>query len=196
MSIDPQEVKKLRELTGAGMMDAKAALEEAAGDSDKAIELLRVKGLAKAGKKADRETSNGLIEAYVHGGKIGVLVEVNCETDFVARTDEFKNFVRDIAMHVAATAPEYVTSSDVPADRVAAERRTIEAEVAASGKPAEHAKKIVDGKLEKYLAQICLSDQAFVKDPNQTISELTKSMIAKLGENIVISKFSRLELGT
>lgn len=194
MSISAQDVKKLRDQTGAGMMDAKAALEEAGGDTKKAIEILRLKGLSKAQKKADRETKNGLIDAYIHSGKIGVLVEVNCETDFVARTDDFKSFVRDIAMHIAATDPRYVSRDQVPADVIEAEKTVIEKEVKASGKPAEHAEKIIAGKLDKYFAEICLLEQPFVKDPGQTVSDLTSSIIAKLGENIVISRFSRLAL--
>lgn len=195
MTIDPQEVKKLRELTGAGIMDAKTALEEAKGDHNKAVEVLRLKGLAKASKKADRETKNGLIETYVHGGKIGVLVEVNCETDFVARTDEFKELARDLAMHIAASAPRYLSKDEVPQSELEKERQIIEQEVAASGKPAEHADKIIEGKLNKFLEEICLLDQPFVKDPSITVGELTKSKIAKLGENIVVRRFCRLELG-
>lgn len=195
MTIDPQEVKKLRELTGAGIMDAKTALEEAKGDHNKAVEVLRLKGLAKASKKADRETKNGLIETYVHGGKIGVLVEVNCETDFVARTDEFKELARDLAMHIAASAPRYLSKDEVPQSELEKERQIIEQEVAASGKPAEHADKIIEGKLNKFLEEICLLDQPFVKDPSITVGELTKSKIAKLGENIVVRRFCRLEIG-
>lgn len=196
MTISAQDVKKLRDQTGAGMMDAKAALEEAGGNAEKALEVLRLKGLSKAQKKADRETKNGLIDAYIHGGKIGVLVEVNCETDFVARTDDFKDFVRDIAMHIAATDPRYISREEVPAELIEAEKTVIEKEVSASGKPAEHAEKIVAGKLDKFYAEICLLEQPFVKDPGQTISDLTKGMIAKLGENIVIGRFSRLALGS
>lgn len=176
-------------------MDAKTALEEAKGDHNKAVEVLRLKGLAKASKKADRETKNGLIETYVHGGKIGVLVEVNCETDFVARTDEFKELARDLAMHIAASAPRYLSKDEVPQSELEKERQIIEQEVAASGKPAEHADKIIEGKLNKFLEEICLLDQPFVKDPSITVGELTKSKIAKLGENIVVRRFCRLELG-
>lgn len=195
MSIDPQAIKELRATTGAGMMDVKAALEEAKGNRDKALEILRLKGLAKASKKANRQTENGLIEAYVHNGKIGVLVEVNCETDFVARTDEFKQLVRDLAMHIAATNPQYVSKDEVAKSVTEQERKIIEQEVAASSKPAEHVNKIVEAKLNKFLEEICLLDQPFVKDPSTTIAELIKSKIAKLGENIVIARFYRLELG-
>ncbi len=190
-----ENIKKLRGATGAGMMDAKSALEEAKGDYDKAIEVLRKKGLAKAAKKADRAAENGVIEAYVHGEKIGVLVEINCETDFVARTDDFKAFTRDVAMHIAATDPSYVDTTDIPEDIIEKERALITEEVVASGKPAEHAEKIVAGKLDKWYAEVCLLRQPFVKDPDQTIEALTKALIAKLGENIVIRRFVRFELG-
>lgn len=194
MSIE--DIKKLRQSTGAGMMDSKAALEEAKGDFDKAIVVLRKKGLAKAAKKADRTAENGVIESYTHGGKIGVLVEINCETDFVARTDDFKAFTHDVAMHIAAASPLYVDIADVPDEMVDKEKSMITQEVVASGKPAEFADKIVDGKLAKWYQEVCLNKQAFVKDPDQTIEELTKALIAKLGENIVIKRFARMELGS
>lgn len=191
-----EDIKKLREATGAGMMDAKSALEEAKGDYEKAVVVLRKKGLSKAAKKAERTTGVGVIESYVHGGKIGVLVEVNCETDFVARTDDFKNFTREIALHIAASAPSYVSQSDIPEDELKKEKDIIGEEVKASGKPAEHAQKIVEGKLSKWYEEICLLDQPFVKDPNQTIEQLRQALVAKLGENIVISRFVRLEVGS
>lgn len=188
-----EDIKKLRDLTGAGMMKAKQALEEAGGDIDKAQENLRKAGLASAAKKADREAREGVIESYVHGGKIGVLVEINCETDFVARTDDFKAFARDVAMHIAAANPEYLSVDEVPADVVAKEQEIYRAEV--QGKPAEVVDKIVEGKLAKYYQGVVLVKQPFVKDPDKTIEQLTGELVAKLGENIVIRKFSRLELG-
>ena len=192
-SID--DIKKLRELTGAGMMKAKEALVEAKGDFEAAQELLRKAGAVSAAKKADREARNGLIEAYVHGGKIGVLVEVNCETDFVARTDDFKTFTRDIALQVAATTPEYLRPEDVPAEVVAKERAFHKEELASQNKPAEMIDKIIDGKLAKFYEGICLIKQPFVKDPDKTIEELTTELVGKLGENIVIRRFERIELG-
>lgn len=190
-----ENIKKLRDATGAGMMDAKAALTEAKGDFDKAVELMRLKGIAKAGKKADRVASNGVVQSYVHGEKIGVLVEINCETDFVARTEDFKTFARDIAMHIAATNPTYLSSETVDPKALKKETETIKKEVLASGKPAEFADKMVEGKLKKWYEQVCLLEQPFIKDDSKTIDELTKEVIGKLGENIVIKRFSRLELG-
>ena len=191
-----EDIKKLREATGAGMMDAKSALEEAKGDYEKAVAVLRKKGLAKAAKKAERTAGVGVIESYVHGGKIGVLVEVNCETDFVARTDDFKEFTRDVALHIAASNPTYVSSENIPEDELNKEKDLIKEEVAASGKPAEHAEKIVEGKLSKWYEEVCLLNQPFVKDPNQTIEQLRQALVAKLGENIVINRFTRLEVGS
>ncbi|MBA3678645.1 translation elongation factor Ts [Candidatus Saccharibacteria bacterium] len=195
MTIKIEDIKKLRDTTGAGMMDAKAALEEAKGDFDKAVEVMRLKGIAKAGKKADRVASMGVIESYVHSEKIGVLVEINCETDFIARTDDFKAFARDVAMHIAAASPECVDRDSVNPEALKKETATIEKEVAAAGKPAEFAQKIIDGKLAKWYEQICLVNQPFIKDPDKTIDQLTKELIGKLGENIIIKRFSRLELG-
>lgn len=191
-----EDIKKLREATGAGMMDAKSALEEAKGDYEKAVTVLRKKGLAKAAKKAERTAGVGIIESYVHGGKIGVLVEVNCETDFVARTDDFKEFCKDVALHVAASNPSYVSPEDIPENDLNKEKDVIKEEVAASGKPAEHAEKIIEGKLSKWYEEVCLLNQPFVKDPNQTIEQLRQALVAKLGENIVISRFARLEVGS
>lgn len=195
MPVSIEDIKSLRQMTGAGMMDAKKVLEEANGDMDKAIELMRIKGMAKAEKKADRATENGVVQSYVHGDKIGVLVEVACETDFVARTDEFKSFVHDIAIHIAASAPQYVDRASVPDDVCEKESKLFEQEVAASGKPAEHAAKIVEGKMNKYFAGICLLEQPFVRDPDSTIEMLLKQLIGTLGENISIRRFARLELG-
>ncbi len=195
MPISIDDIKKLRQMTGAGMMDAKNVLEEAKGDMEKAIELMRVKGMAKADKKADRATENGLVEAYVHGGKIGVLVEVACETDFVARTEEFKGFVHDLAIQVAASAPLYLDRSAVPAEVSEKEAKLFTDEVVAGGKPAEHAAKIVEGKMNKYYAGVCLMEQPFVKDPDRSIETMLKELIGKLGENIVVRRFARMELG-
>ena len=198
MSVSIEDIKKLRETTGAGMMDAKAALTEAKGDFDKAVEIMRLKGMAKASKKADRTASAGIIKSYVHGEKIGVLVEINCETDFVARTDDFKQFASDIAMHIAASNPEYISIEGVNKHHkkdLEKETEIIKKEVAASGKPAEFADKIVEGKLQKWYQEVCLYNQPFVKDPDKTIEDITKEIIGKLGENIVIKRFSRLELG-
>jgi elongation factor Ts len=195
VSVSIEDIKKLRDMTGAGMMDAKKALEEANGDIDKAVEIMRLKGIAKAGKKSDRAASNGVIQSYVHSEKIGVLVEINCETDFVARTDEFKTFARDVAMHIAAANPSYVSVDSIDPAELKKEKSTVEKEVAASGKPAEFASKMVEGKMAKWYEQVCLLNQPFIKDDSKTIDQLTKELIGKLGENIVIARFSRLELG-
>jgi elongation factor Ts len=195
MSIDLQEVKRLRELTGVGMTDAKKALEESNGDFDQALAAMRKKGLTKAEKKSEREAREGLVDAYVHSNRIGVLVEVNCETDGVTRTDDFKSLVHDVAMHVVASAPEYVSLDQVPAeerDRVAAEFRE---KAAAEGKPADMVDKIVEGQLKKHFAEKCLLDQPFIKNPDQTVGDLVKESIAKLGENIVVRSFRRIVLG-
>jgi elongation factor Ts len=188
-----EDIKKLRDTTGAGMMKAKEALEASGGDFDKAVQYLREKGEAIAAKRQSREARAGAIEAYVHSGRIGVLVEVNCETDFVARTDDFKQFARDIAMQVAATNPEYLNPESVPAEVVEKERALYHKE--AEGKPEAVIGKIVDGKLAKYYEQVCLTSQPFVKDPDVTVAQLTTALIAKLGENIVIRRYERLELG-
>ncbi|MEI6741667.1 MAG: translation elongation factor Ts [bacterium] len=190
-----EDIKKLRETTGAGMMDAKAALEEAGGDFDKAIAVLRKKGLAKAAKKADRTTAVGVIESYVHSSKIGVLVEVNCETDFVARTDDFKAFTKDLAMHITASNPAYLNPQEIPEDELNKEKDAIKDEVLASGKPAEVVDKIIEGKLDKWYQEVCLSEQSFIKDPDQTIEQLRQALVGKLGENIVIARFVRFEVG-
>jgi elongation factor Ts len=193
MAISVEDIKKLREQTGAGMMKAKEALESSNGDYEKAVQWLREKGEASAAKKADREARAGLVEGYVHSGRIGVLVEVNCETDFVARTEDFKTFARDIAMHVAAANPEYLKPEDVPAEVVEKERAIYRKE--AEGKPEAVLDKIVEGKLAKYYEQVCLLNQPFVKDPDVTVGKLTTNLVAKLGENIVIRRYSRMELG-
>ncbi len=194
--ISPAQVKELRERTGAGMMDCKRALEETAGDMEKAIEWLRQKGLAAAAKKAGRATAEGIVDSYIHmGGRIGVLVEVNCETDFVARTDEFRALVHDIAMHVAAANPRWLRREDVPAEVVAKEREILRARTLEEGKPAQVVDRIVEGRLEKFYAENCLEEQPFVKNPDQTVGQLLKEAIAKLGENMVIRRFARFEMG-
>lgn len=194
-NIDIAEVKRLRELTGVGITDAKKALEETNGDFDNALEAMRVKGLAKADKRSEREARSGIVSSYVHSDRIGVLVEVNCETDFVARNEEFTNFVKDIAMHIAASSPLYISAEDVPAEALAKEKELIEAELKESGKPADMIDKIAEGKINKWYDEVCLLNQAYIKDPDMTVGEYLKQRIAKLGENIVIRKFSRIALG-
>ena len=195
MAISLDEVKKLKELTGVGLSDAKAALVEAEGDFDKALEAMRKKGLTKAEKRGEREAREGLVDAYVHSGRIGVVVEVNCETDFVAKTDEFKTLVHDIALHVSATSPEYISVEDVPADIREAKAAEFKEKVVAEGKPADMADKIVEGQLKKYFAEKTLLEQPFIKNPDQTVGDLVKEHIAKLGENIVVRQMRRIELG-
>lgn len=196
MAITAAQVKELREKTGAGMMDCKKALQEAEGDMERAVELLRKKGLAAADKKAGRIAAEGLVDSYIHaGGKIGVLVEVNCETDFVAKTDEFKTLVRDIAMHIAATNPQYVRREEVPEETVVKEREFLKEQALSEGKPAHIVDKMVEGRLEKFFKEICLVEQPFVKDPDITVEQLVKEKIAKIGENISIRRFARFGLG-
>jgi elongation factor Ts len=195
-AITTEMVKQLRDKTGAGMMDCKAALTEAGGDMDKAIEILRKKGLASAAKRAGRATNNGLIGHYIHmGGKVGVLVEVNCETDFVARTDDFQTLAKEVAMHIAAADPKFVRREEIPAEILDKEREIYRAQFAASGKPANVIEKIVDGKLESYYAQVCLLDQPSVRDPNVTVQQMVSAATAKTGENVTISRFARFKLG-
>lgn len=195
-TITPQMVKELRERTQAGMMDCKRALQETGGDMDKAVDYLREKGLAAAAKKAGRTAADGLVEAYIHpGGRVGVLVEVNCETDFVAKTEDFKELVRDISMHIAAMRPEYVRREDVPADVVEHEKRVLSNAAKEEGKPANVVEKIVAGRIEKFYSQICLMEQPFVKDGDKTVGTLVQEAIAKLGENIEIRRFARFERG-
>ncbi len=187
-------VADLRAKTGAGMMDCKKALTESDGDFDAAIDSLRKKGVASAAKKAGRDASEGLIDSYIHlGGKVGVMVEVNCETDFVAKTDDFKTFVRDIGLHIAAAAPVVVSREEVDAAVVEKEREIATAQ--AEGKPPQAIQKIVEGKLEKFYSQVVLMEQPFVKNPDQTVKELVTEKIAKLGENIIVRRFTRYQLG-
>ncbi len=189
-------VKELREKTGAGILDCQKALTETGNDVEKAIDYLRQKGLAAAQKKAGRETNQGLIHAYIHGGgKIGVLIEVNCETDFVARNEEFKAFVNDLALQIAATDPWYIRREDVPADIIEKEKSIYEAQAKETGKPQTAWAKIVEGKLEKFYQQRCLLEQEFIKDPTVTIKDLLAQKIAKIGENMNIRRFTRYQLG-
>ncbi len=196
MEISASMVKELREKTGAGMMDCKKALSETSGDFEKAVEYLRKKGIASASKKAGRLTKEGSVISYIHGeGKVGVLLEVNCETDFVARTEQFRQFVKDVAMHIAAANPQWVLSTEVPAEIMTKEKEIAVAQMQASGKPAAVLEKIAEGKLKKYFEDNCLLHQLFVKDPNKTIEQLLKETIATLGENITIRRFTRYALG-
>ena len=194
--ISASMVKELRQMTGAGMMDCKRALQETNGDMDKAVELLREKGLAAAAKKAGRIAAEGIVDSYIHmGGKIGVLVEVNCETDFVAKTDEFKAFVRDIAMHIAAANPQYLSKDDVPEDVIAKEKEILKAQALNEGKPEKIAEKIVEGRIEKYFKEVCLLEQPFVKDPDKSIQDYVNEQIATIGEKISIRRFVRYQMG-
>ncbi len=189
-------VKELRDKTNAGMMDCKKALEETDGDLEKAVDLLRQKGLAVAAKRADRATSEGVIECYIHGGgKLGVMVEVGCETDFVAKTDDFKAFARDVAMHVAAVSPVSVSRDDIPEELVSREKEIYVKQALESGKPEQIVEKIVTGKIEKYITEICLLEQKFVKEPELTVQDKLNELIAKMGENISIKKFIRFQIG-
>jgi len=192
--ISAKMVGDLRAKTGAGLMDCKRALTESEGNEDAAIDILRKKGIASAAKKADRAASDGLVESYIHmGGKVGVLIEVNCETDFVAKTDDYKKLVRDIAMHIAATSPTCVTREEVPAEIIQKEKEIAADQV--KGKPENIVDKIVSGKMEKVFQEIVLMEQPFVKNTDQTIEDLLKEQISKLGENIVIRRFARFQIG-
>jgi elongation factor Ts len=196
MAGSSQLVKELREKTGAGILDCQKALAENSDNIEKAIDYLRQKGLAAAQKKAGRETNQGLVHAYIHmGGKIGVLIEVNCETDFVARNEEFKTFVNDLALQVAAAKPSYVKREDVPGSVIDKERTIYEAQAREMGKPPAAWPKIIEGKLEKFYQESCLIEQAFIKDPAVTIKDLLSQKIAKIGENINIRRFTRYQLG-
>jgi elongation factor Ts len=189
-------VRDLRDKTGAGMMDCKRALAETGGDLDKAVTALREKGLAAAAKRSARAASEGVVGSYIHaGGKIGVLIEVNCETDFVARTPEFQNLVKDLAMQVAAANPRCVRREEVSPEMIESERNIYRAQASASGKPAPLIEKIVDGKLEKFFADTCLLEQPFIKEPERTVGQLVTDAIAHMGENVVVRRFSRFQLG-
>jgi elongation factor Ts len=194
--ITAQMVKEIRDRTGAPFIDCKKALEEVGGDYDKAIDILRIKGLAKAAKKLGRETPEGVVASYIHaGGKIGVMVEVNCETDFVARNDEFQSFAKEIAMQIAAANPAYISKEDVPESVLLKEKEVMRAQVIDSGKPEKIADKIVEGKITKYYEENCLLEQTYIRDPKIKISDLLSSLIAKIGENLVVRRFVRYQLG-
>ena len=195
MAVTIEDIKKLKELTGIGWTDAKKALVEADGEFDKALEALRKKGLTKAEKKGDRETREGLIESYVHSGRIGVIVEVNCETDFVARLPEFKEFAHQIAMQIAAMAPKYATMDDIPSDVYEAKKTELLESESLKSKPEAMREQIVDGQLKKYFAEQVLAEQAFVLDDSKTVGELIKEQIVLRGENVRVSQFKRIELG-
>ncbi len=190
-----EDIKRLRELTGVGITDAKKALVETDGDFDKALAAMRKKGLTKAEKRGEREARAGVIGTYNHDSRIGVLVEVNCETDFVARNEIFTDLVKDLSMHVAASAPEYVSSDDISAEVKDKAHAEFAEKAKTEGKPAEMIDKIVDGMLKKHFAERCLMDQPFIKNPDQTVGDLVKEHIAKLGENIVVRRISRMQLG-
>jgi len=196
MDITAERVKELRERTGIGMMECKKALEEAAGDAEKAIEILRKKGHARAKDKAHRETSEGMVGSYIHmNGKIGVLVEVNCESDFVARNEEFKDLLKNIAMHIAAARPKYIAPADVPADELDKEKDIIREQFKDSKKPPQIVEKIVEGKLAKFYEEVCLLEQPFIKDDKKRIKDLLAAFIAKFKENTRVSRFARFEIG-
>ena len=189
------DVKKLREISGAGVADAQSALKETGGDMSQAVDLLRKKGAVKAVKKSARTASQGLIESYVHGGKVGVLVEVNCETDFVAKTDDFKNFVHDLALQIAATAPVCVSKAEVKDSELEKEKEIIKQQIKNEGKPPKVIEKIIEGKIEKYYEEVCLLEQPAIKDPKVKVNQQLADLVNKLGENIVVSRFTRYQLG-
>jgi len=195
MAVNIEEIKRLKELTGVGLTDAKQALEAANGDFDKALEEMRKKGMTKADKRGEREARQGLVGTYNHDGRIGVIVEINCETDFVARNEIFTDLVKDVAMHIAASNPEFVSADDIPADIREAKKAELLTGDALKGKPAEMAEKIVEGQLNKYFAERCLLDQPYIKNPDITVGQYVKEHGARLGENVLVRKFSRIALG-
>ncbi|GBG09626.1 elongation factor Ts [Paenibacillus sp. MY03] len=196
MAVSASAVKELRERTGAGMLDCKKALDETGGDVEKAIALLREKGLSAAANKAGRIATEGVVESYIHaGGRIGVIVEVNCETDFVAKTDQFREFARDIAMQIAASNPKFVSREEVPGDEIEKEKEILKNQALNEGKPEKIVEKMVEGRISKYYEEYCLLEQSFIKDPDKTISNLLNEKISKIGENISIRRFVRYELG-
>jgi elongation factor Ts len=196
MEVSAAVVKQLREKTGAGMMDCKKALAQTHGDLDKAVDYLRQKGLAAAAKKASRIATDGAVGAYVHpGGKIGVLVELNCETDFVARTAEFQNLLKDIAMQIAAANPRYIRSEEVPSEALEKEREIYRRQALETGKPEKVIEKIVDGKVDRFYSEVCLLEQGFIKNPDRKVADIITEAVARLGENIQIRRFSRYQLG-
>ncbi len=195
MGISIDDIKRLKNLTGVGLTDAKAALTETNGDFDKALEAMRKKGMTKAEKRGEREARMGVVSSYVHDNRIGVIVEVNCETDFVARNEKFTTLVKDVAMHIAASAPEYVSMEQIPADVRDKQAEEFTEKAKAEGKPEAMLSNIVDGMLKKYFAERCLLDQPFIKNPDQTVGDLVKEANAQLGENVVVRRFNRIQLG-
>lgn len=195
MAISIEEIKRLKDLTGVGLTDAKAALTEAEGDFDKALEAMRKKGMTKAEKRGEREAREGVIGSYIHDSRIGVIVEVNCETDFVAKNEKFTDLVKDVAMHIAASAPEYVSAENIPEDVRTKQAAEFSEKAKAEGKPEAMLANIVEGMLKKYFAERCLMDQPFIKNPDQTVGDLVKEANAQLGENVVVRRFSRMQLG-
>jgi elongation factor Ts len=196
VAITADQVKQLRERTGAGMMDCKAALAETSGDMEKAVDVLRKRGLAQAAKKSGRSTNEGVVHSYIHqGGKVGVLVEVNCESDFVARTDDFQALVKELGLQIAAAAPLYVSREDVPADVLEREKAIYREQMANSGKPANVIDKIVEGKLNSFYEQVCLLDQPSIRDPKLKVEDMIKAVIGKLGENISVARLARFKVG-
>lgn len=196
MQISADDVKRLRDKTGVGMMDCKKALAETDGDFEKAVEFLRKKGVEVANKRSGRATSEGIVGSYIHmGGKIGVMVEVNCESDFVAKSDNFNAFVKDVSMHIAAANPDWVSREEVPADSLDKEKEILREQAIKSGKPEKIVDKIVDGRISKYYSEHCLLDQSFVKDPDQTIQQLLDALMAKTGEKCIVRRFARFQVG-
>jgi elongation factor Ts len=195
MAITAAMVKELRQTTGAGMMDCKKALQDTDGNMEKAIEVLREKGLAKAAKKSGRIAAEGLVESYIHGGRIGVLVEVNSETDFVAKNDEFKQFVKDVAMQVAASNPQYIRREEISQEAIEKEKEILRHQALNEGKPEKIVDKMVEGRIEKYYKEVCLLEQPFIRDPEISIQDLLNQKIAKIGENLSIRRFARFEVG-
>lgn len=195
MGLNIEEIKRLKDLTGVGLTDAKAALTEADGDFDKALEAMRKKGMTKAEKRGEREARAGLVTSYVHDDRIGVIVEMNCETDFVARNDKFRELIKDVAMHIAASSPEYISDENIPSDVKEAKAAEFTEKAKAEGKPDNMIENIVNGMTKKYFAELCLLDQPFIKNPDQTVGDLVKEANAQLGENIVVRKFNRIQLG-
>lgn len=193
--MDIESIKRLKDLTGVGLTDAKAALTEADGDFDKALEAMRKKGMTKAEKRGEREARAGLVTSYVHDDRIGVIVEMNCETDFVARNDKFRELIKDVAMHIAASAPEYVSEENISEEARALKKVEFSEKAKAEGKPEKMIDGIVTGMLKKYFAELCLLDQPFIKNPDQTVGDLVKEANAQLGENIVVRRFNRIQLG-
>jgi elongation factor Ts len=195
MKLNIEDIKRLKDLTGVGLTDAKAALSEVDGDFDKALEAMRKKGMTKAEKRGEREARAGVVSSYVHDNRIGVIVEVNCETDFVARNEKFTDFVKDVAMHIAASAPEYLDQDSIPADVKEEKTKEFTEKAKAEGKPEKMLEGIVSGMTKKYFAERCLLDQPFIKNPDQSVGDLVKEANAQLGENIVVRRFNRIQLG-